>query len=130
MAETEAKLENTGDGEGRRSNPNPIFSLLSRLHLFHFPPPKPESVVVAEQPIPPVGESEKKPVVARLPKAPDDFPSIKLEAEECEQNTNPIVLWQVYAIGGFYVLRWVLARLRERRTRRRPSDDEPAPADD
>ncbi|GFS30141.1 hypothetical protein Acr_00g0010370 [Actinidia rufa] len=130
MAETEAKLEKTGDGEGRRSNPNPILNLLSRFHLFNFPPPKPENVVVAEQPITPVGESEKKPVVVRLPKAPTDFPSIKLEAEECEQNTNPIVLWQVYAIGGFYVLSWVLARLKERRTRRSPSDDEPAPADD
>lgn len=38
--------------------------------------------------------------------------------------------FQVYAIGGFFVLRWAWARWNERRGKKRPSDDDPSVADD
>ncbi|KAL0403577.1 UNVERIFIED_CONTAM: hypothetical protein Sradi_1998500 [Sesamum radiatum] len=59
------------------------------------------------------------------------FPPLKLEAEaeEGERNTNPVLLWQVYAIGGFFILRWAWTRWNERKGQKK-SDDEPPPAHD
>ncbi|KAL7184806.1 hypothetical protein ACSBR2_026863 [Camellia fascicularis] len=141
MAEREEKVESTeivvsSDGEVRRnSNPNPIFSFFQKLQLFIFPPPlkrddsKSKSVVVSsEQPMSTIGDEsvkeEVKPVAVKVPNPCPDMPSLKLQADECDQNTNPIVLWQVYAIGGFFILRWALARWKERMAKKKLADEE------
>ncbi|GMP68488.1 hypothetical protein CsSME_00028099 [Camellia sinensis var. sinensis] len=115
MAEREEKVESTeivvsSDGEVRRnSNPNPIFSFFQKLQLFIFPPPskrddaKSKSVVVSsEQPMSTIGDEsvkeEVKPVAVKVPNPCPDMPSLKLQADECDQNTNPIVLWQVLTV--------------------------------
>ncbi|XP_052184874.1 uncharacterized protein LOC127796657 [Diospyros lotus] len=146
MAHSEAQVGTAevmaSEGGGRRSNPNtnrnpnPIASLLSMLNISNlFPPPK-RDANKAEPPARPLGggdsneaKQEEKPVVVKVPRPQTELPSLKLEAEGSEQNTNPIVLWQVYAIGGFFVLKWVLARWNER-SKKRSSDEEPSPGDD
>ncbi|XWS75259.1 hypothetical protein CRYUN_Cryun01aG0070700 [Craigia yunnanensis] len=61
-------------------------------------------------------------------------PPLEFEAEECVGRTsNPIVLWQVYAIGGFFLLKWIWARWKERKemgSKKESDDDEQPPADD
>ncbi|XAR72170.1 hypothetical protein NMG60_11018719 [Bertholletia excelsa] len=104
--------------------------------LFNFPPWKREAkseAVLPEKPektVPRREEEEKKPVVARFPRSQPEIPSLKLEAEGSEQSTNPIVLWQVYAIGGFFILRWALARWKERKPKKKSSDGEPSAAEE
>ncbi|KAA8539212.1 hypothetical protein F0562_025904 [Nyssa sinensis] len=130
MAEIELKPEN---GETKR--PNPLFSFLSNLPLFNLLPLNREKenseVVVSEKTTKIVDEEpeaeETKQVIVKFPDTPPAVPPLKLEAEESEQETNPVVLWQVYAIGGFFVLRWLWARWNERRAKKRSSDDEPRP---
>ncbi|CAK9174285.1 unnamed protein product [Ilex paraguariensis] len=144
MAETDPKLGNSEiipkDTVDSNRPTNPILSLIPNfLQNFKFPPLKQQgkAKVVTDDSGPPPIETgvkddlnEAKPGFVRLPRK--SSPEVKLEAEECEQNTNtnPVVLWQVYAVGGFFVLRWAWARWNERRGRRKPSDEEPSPADD
>ncbi|XP_031500877.1 uncharacterized protein LOC116264673 [Nymphaea colorata] len=42
-------------------------------------------------------------------------PPLKLETEESAEGVNPSNMWQVYALGGFMILRWIWARWRERK---------------
>lgn len=106
MANREVKIEKTEivvrDGEER--HPNPILCLLSRFPFFNFLQPKrdsakPDNIISEKKTATIVGESGeegKKPVVVKVPNPkPTDLPSLKLEGEECDRNTNPIVLWQV-----------------------------------
>ncbi|KAK2998221.1 hypothetical protein RJ639_024173 [Escallonia herrerae] len=112
----------------------PLFSLFSKaLQPFIAAPP------------PPTGAAPKPAtdVLETCPKAANKYsdepkpngvkfirstvPPLKLEAEIEGRETNPALLWQVYAVGGFFILRWVWARWNERR---RPSDENPAPEDD
>lgn len=65
----------------------------------------------------------------RLPNR-QTIPPLKLEAEELEQDTNPVVLWQVYTIGGFFILKWAWARWNERRANKKSTTEDPPPADD
>ncbi|TXG49375.1 hypothetical protein EZV62_025250 [Acer yangbiense] len=83
-----------------------------------------------------------KPNLARFPDSigPRIPPPLDFEAEEpAGRTSNPIVLWQVYALGGFLVLRWVWARWKERKERDAKNDSSddnsnepppPPPADD
>lgn len=52
-------------------------------------------------------------------------PPLKLESEDADRQTNPLVLWQVYAVGGFFVLKWAWGRWNERRERKKPSNEDP-----
>ncbi|KAH7680558.1 hypothetical protein IHE45_05G000700 [Dioscorea alata] len=49
-------------------------------------------------------------------------PLLKLQVEESSESMNPNNMWQVYALGGFMVLRWMWARWRERNTGGRSED--------
>ncbi|KAL7109243.1 hypothetical protein ACP275_06G163900 [Erythranthe tilingii] len=127
--------------EEREKNPIILFftSVLSSIKL-PFPPPKMNAVKVepaapqAAEPIaikPAAVEIEaEKPVAVTFPK--QSFAPLKLEAEseEAERSTNPVFLWQVYAVGGFVVLRWAWKRWNERKGQKKPDDDEPPPAHD
>ncbi|XXG63006.1 hypothetical protein AAC387_Pa05g1280 [Persea americana] len=57
------------------------------------------------------------PTSVTLPVSRQDYPSLKLEVEESDEDMNPRNMWQVYALGGFLVLRWIWARWRERKSR-------------
>lgn len=111
--------------DDQQSKPtNPIISFISSvLQLFKPPPPTKKIEPIDSKPIA-SAEDEDKPAVVKFPR--QDLPSLKLESEGAEPNTNPIVLWQVYAIGGFFVLRWAWARWKERQNRK-PSGEEPPP---
>ncbi|CAH9065791.1 unnamed protein product [Cuscuta europaea] len=111
--------------EEQKNKPiNPLLSVLSAL-LQLFKPPSPKPAAPDEtQPINPeqeLAKEEEKPSVVKFPRA--EFPSLKLESQESETDTNPVVLWQVYAIGGFFVLKWAWSRWNERKLKKRPSNE-------
>ncbi|OIS98393.1 PREDICTED: uncharacterized protein LOC109232017 [Nicotiana attenuata] len=140
MAETTTTIStdsipNPDAGKDDKPNKNPIFSLLcSFLQLFKPPLPnkkkiEPTATTSEAKPTQVSGEEEKQnPAVVKFPR--QELPSLKLESEGAEPDTNPIVLWQVYAIGGFFILRWAWTRWNERRGNGRPSNDEPPPSQD
>ncbi|KAM7526828.1 hypothetical protein LguiA_016730 [Lonicera macranthoides] len=144
MEDTEPAPPTTSSTQAiaHKDTPNPLFSLFSNflqtlnfplLHaFFNFPPPKVAATKQEEKSVSvtlPTNEEAKVGTVKFPDSRPAVFP-LKLESEELERDTNPVVLWQVYAIGGFFVLRWAWARWNERRGKKRPSDDDPAVADD
>ncbi|XP_047307166.1 uncharacterized protein LOC124910546 [Impatiens glandulifera] len=109
------------------------FSFLHQFPLFNFffrnqDASKQETVTVEQIP---KEESKPKPNPAFV-KFPTTLPSVlslKLEGEESEkeESSNPVVLWQVYVIGGVLVGKWLISRWQERRAKDNPSseDDDP-----
>ncbi|KAI3721835.1 hypothetical protein L2E82_32854 [Cichorium intybus] len=135
MADKETLIVQKTDDESNRP-PNPFSLLFTKFtQVFNFPFP----------PLPPAKKDEVKveterkaivrggEVVEVTKTATVTYPDgrkttvtpLKLESEEAGQETSPAVLWQVYAIGGFFVLRWAIGRWKERRTKKKPSDDVP-----
>ncbi|KAJ7974960.1 Dihydrolipoamide acetyltransferase component of pyruvate dehydrogenase complex [Quillaja saponaria] len=116
--------------------PKNIFSLLPKFKLeFPFLKPNPPNtqtttgkdevktkVVVDDDGG--IGNESQKPNVVRYPKRELVVPPpLEVEAEE-SGTSNPVILWQVYALGGFIVLRWIWAKWNERRAQGKSSDDE------
>ncbi|XP_071732985.1 uncharacterized protein [Rutidosis leptorrhynchoides] len=114
---------------------SPIISKFTEVLSLLFPPSPPakvETVSNAAGDAVSLGSEvaeDTKPVSVRFPVAPTtDGGPLKLESEEMEKDTNPAVLWQVYAIGGFFIMKWALARWKERRINKKPSnEDSPTP---
>ncbi|KAM4071996.1 hypothetical protein ACJW30_11G101400 [Castanea mollissima] len=71
-------------------------------------------------------DSTKKPDVVKFAeRKPLIPPPLAVEAEETSSKTsNPFILWQVYALGGFIVLKWIWGRWQERKAQRGPDDDD------
>lgn len=143
--------ENTEIASSPRKQENKsILSLLPKFQLnlpffFNQQPKKAEETVVSKGTAKTSTVSEAhdgnassvKPSLARFPDATRPIlpPPIELEAEEpAGRTSNPVVLWQVYALGGFLVMRWIWARWQERKERsgKKDSDDknESSPADE
>ncbi|KAI4352626.1 hypothetical protein L6164_006860 [Bauhinia variegata] len=82
-----------------------------------------QNAVVSDEAI---SNESLKPDFVRFPKRELIVPPpLETEAEEQSNKTsNPIILWQVYALGGFLVLKWVWARWNERRGKGTSSDDD------
>ncbi|KAF4367992.1 hypothetical protein F8388_002603 [Cannabis sativa] len=109
----------TQTNEVNPNQPVNIFSLFTKfIHQFPFFKPKPntESASVAE--VEPRqgraavdGGESSKPDIVRFPKAQLAVPP-------------PVA---VYALGGFLVLKWVLARWKERKGQKDDSSDEDQP---
>ncbi|KAL3834105.1 hypothetical protein ACJIZ3_008841 [Penstemon smallii] len=59
-----------------------------------------------------------------FPRKSDNLSSLKLESVDAERSTNPLILWQVYAIGGFFVLRWAWTRWNELKGQKKSNDDD------
>ncbi|XP_031096255.1 uncharacterized protein LOC116000322 [Ipomoea triloba] len=122
----------TSKDEQQNKPTNPLLALLSAfLQLFKLPSPKPAAPEEAQMlnPEPQVAKEEEKPSVVKFPR--QELPSLKLEAQGPEADTNPVVLWQVYAIGGYFILRWAWTRWNERRGKKAPSnEEEPPPPND
>ncbi|KAL1817369.1 hypothetical protein DCAR_0521795 [Daucus carota subsp. sativus] len=126
MGDSNAIIVNNKENQETPTNPNPFVSLLTNFtKFFNFPQPKSAAPNPEAKPENP---KSKAPVVVAYPSKQTAAP-LKLEAEDLEKNTNPVVLWQVYAIGGFFVLKWAWARYNERRAKKKTNDD-PPPADD
>ncbi|PWA78978.1 hypothetical protein CTI12_AA210430 [Artemisia annua] len=53
--------------------------------------------------------------------APAAATPLKLESEDADRQTNPLV----YAVGGFFVLKWAWGRWNERRERKKSSNEDP-----
>ncbi|KAI6669247.1 hypothetical protein NL676_004132 [Syzygium grande] len=110
-----------------RKNAFPFFPDFGFKFPFQFRKKEP---IPAKEPEPAGGESEggstsEKPDVVRFPhKSSEPPPPLKLEVEEEPGKTsNPVILWQVYALGGFLILKWVWGRWQERKARK-GSDDQ------
>ncbi|XP_059307644.1 uncharacterized protein LOC132059143 [Lycium ferocissimum] len=119
----------TASDDQQNKPTNPIMSFICGVLQFFKPPPPNNNKIeeTTSDPKPTVSViKEEKPDVVKFPKQ-DLETSLKLESEGTETNTNPVVLWQVYAIGGFFVLRWAWSRWNERRGNKKPSDEEPPP---
>ncbi|KAG9136617.1 hypothetical protein Leryth_020266 [Lithospermum erythrorhizon] len=119
--------ENNDAQKQEKPNNNSIVSFLVNIfQLLPFPkvqPKKPEVEVVQEN------VEELKPTFVKFPKK-EEFPSLKFEAEGGDTDTNPLLLYQVYAIGGFFVLRWAWCRWNELRMKKKPSNEEPPSSED
>ncbi|KAI5344291.1 hypothetical protein PRUPE_2G091100 [Prunus persica] len=137
MAENTEIVSKEEDPKG----PKNLFSLFPKFKLqFPFLKQEPKAgVAVEDEPMKAVAGDEglesktQKPDTVRFPKAQLVVPPpVAVENEEPSTKTsNPIILWQVYAIGGFLVLRWIWARWNERRDRKEgSSDDERSSPDD
>ncbi|GFQ00350.1 hypothetical protein PHJA_002179000 [Phtheirospermum japonicum] len=74
-------------------------------------------------------ESNNKAAVVTFPRHTYAPLKLEAEAEGAERTTNPVILWQVYAIGSYYILRWAWIKWNERKGQNR-SDNEPPPARD
>lgn len=120
---------------------NPLFSLISKFfgnpQQLKNEQDKKAETAQKEESVKRVGgeERDSKPNVVRFPLTQPEVkvPPLKLESDEAEKDTNPIVLWQVYALGGFIVLRWVWAKWQERKAAKAKKDEsgeEKPPADD
>ncbi|XP_038886165.1 uncharacterized protein LOC120076415 [Benincasa hispida] len=106
--------------------PFPWFSFLPKFD-FRLPFPinggkKPPAVVVDEGRK--ADDDAQKPEFVRFPKAELPVASVEAEADVSGKTSNPAVIWQVYALGGFLILSWAWARWKERRPQRRSNDDE------
>lgn len=103
MADTTTTTTISGDSitvtDDQKNNPtNPLASFISSvLQLFKPPPASSKKIepTAATSDLKPIASAEKeeKAAVVKFPR--QDLPSLKLETEGAEPNTNPIVLWQV-----------------------------------
>ncbi|KAI9118747.1 hypothetical protein K1719_010192 [Acacia pycnantha] len=73
------------------------------------------------------GSDSAKPSFVRFPKTQLVVPPpLETEVEESSKTSNPVILWQVYALGAILVSRWIWARWTERRPKgRKPNDEDP-----
>ncbi|KAE8713870.1 putative Aspartate/glutamate/uridylate kinase family protein [Hibiscus syriacus] len=114
--------------------PRNFFSMFPKVDLkfplFYQPSKKPEVSVKKEEEIEILKPSSL--FLGNRRKIPGP---LEFEAEECLGRTsNPIVLWQVYAIGGIFLVKWIWARWKERKEmgskKESPNEDEQPPAVD
>ncbi|CAE6075955.1 unnamed protein product [Arabidopsis arenosa] len=101
-------------------------------NLFAFLQPKPPPATIDANAPKPTGEKEPQKSTYETVSFPYTPPKsaepIKFEAEPSSGRTsNSVILWQVYALGGFLVLKWAWARWNERNER---SDKNEATGDD
>ncbi|OAY38939.1 uncharacterized protein LOC110623931 [Manihot esculenta] len=130
--------------------PKNLFSFLKRfglkLPVFNEDKKAPSKSVVKDEAEMAVGgdgeadNTKQRPNFVRFPNAhPIIPPPLDIELEESSGKThNPVIIWQVYALGGFIILKWVWARWKERKERAKkaspdndqPSDEYLSPPDD
>ncbi|KAF8099755.1 hypothetical protein N665_0237s0010 [Sinapis alba] len=99
------------------------------VNLFPFLKPKPPASVNGADGGPkPTGGGDKETqnsTVSFPYNPPKSTEPLKLEAEPSSGSTsNSLVIWQVYALGGFLVLKWAWARWNERNETSDKKDDD------
>ncbi|CAM8886249.1 unnamed protein product [Rhodiola kirilowii] len=103
--------------------PNPFISLLQNFRLpFPLPgAPRSNSEKSREE-----DTSDKTADVVRfsdpIPAVP---PPLKIESEESTQSAA--VVWQVYALGGYLLARWIWGKWKEKHNKDQPSDENTPP---
>ncbi|KAJ4890107.1 hypothetical protein Rs2_29855 [Raphanus sativus] len=119
------------------SPPPPQLNLPSFVvNLFPFLKPKSPANVTDGGPKPTGGDKETQNSTVSFPyNPPKSTEPLKVEAEPSSGTTsNSLVIWQVYALGGFLVLKWAWARWNERNEKKKSTDDDddqaPHPEDD
>ncbi|XP_009115931.1 uncharacterized protein LOC103841161 [Brassica rapa] len=134
MAEQPQQQQRSSD-----SSPHQLKLPSFVVNLFPFLQPKsPASVNGADgAPKPTVGVSKDKETQNSTVSFPYNPPKsaepLKVEAEPSSGSTsNSLVIWQVYALGGFLVLKWAWARWNERnatsdKKEEEEDDDDQAP---
>ncbi|XP_075502732.1 uncharacterized protein LOC142540458 [Primulina tabacum] len=120
---------------------NPILAFFSNLlRGIKLPLPNNDAMVEPAAVTPSAEPMEKKPTViedesvnpSSVKFPTQGFTPLKLETDsvEAEPDTNPLLLWQVYAIGGFFILRWAWTRWNERKGRKKSDNEPPTDPDD
>lgn len=134
MAEQPQQQQRSSD-----SSPHQLKLPSFVVNLFPFLQPKsPASVNGADgAPKPAAGVSKDKETQNSTVSFPYNPPKsaepLKVEAEPSSGSTsNSLVIWQVYALGGFLVLKWAWARWNERnatsdKKEEEEDDDDQAP---
>ncbi|XP_010278267.1 PREDICTED: uncharacterized protein LOC104612525 [Nelumbo nucifera] len=127
MAESEENKAITSREAKQQKAQGPWFSLFPGFRI-PFAPLKQETKVATTNTVDEESKAQK-PEFVSLPDARQEYSPLKLEVDEAVQGSSSRVLWQVYALGGFMVLRWIWARWKERRAKD-DSSGEPSPGDD
>ncbi|KAE9589839.1 hypothetical protein Lal_00021520 [Lupinus albus] len=75
-------------------------------------------------------EGTKVPKIVRFPKnqvvVPPPLETLVDPQDSSYKTSNPVILWQVYALGAFFISRWAWARWNERKGQgKSPKDDGP-----
>lgn len=129
MADKDGILVSSEAPKDQKKNAFPFFPNFGFKFPFQFP--KKDPTPVKEPELAGAGggggggESEgEKPDVVMFPRKPlEPPPALKLEVEEeAGKTSNPVILWQVYALGGFLILKWVWGRWQERKARKGGDD--------
>ncbi|KAI3984644.1 hypothetical protein MKX01_004007 [Papaver californicum] len=129
MAETESKsivVESSSPSSNNRGPFSVIQDIIANF-LSQFNNKKAEEVVV-------VSEVKKKeeikakqspPDVVKFPDSRPDYTGLKLTVEEVEpqQESGGNNMWQVYALGGFMLLRWGWAKWKEAQANKNDKPD-------
>ncbi|KAL0714206.1 hypothetical protein Bca4012_021185 [Brassica carinata] len=123
MAEPQQQQQPTSDSPPPFQLKLPSFV----VNLFPFLKPKPLAPVNGADggPKPTGGDKETQNSKVSFPyNPPNSTEPLKVEAEPSSGSTsNSLVIWQVYALGGFLVLKWAWARWNERNATSDKKDD-------
>ncbi|KAJ0253544.1 Uncharacterized protein HA466_0112150 [Hirschfeldia incana] len=97
------------------------------VNLFPFLQPKSPASVSGADGGPKLVSKEKESQNSKVSfpyNPPKNAEPLKVEAEPSSGSTsNSLVIWQVYALGGFLVLKWAWARWNERNEAKKSTDD-------
>ncbi|KAG6402214.1 hypothetical protein SASPL_139089 [Salvia splendens] len=127
-------MGDSGNIAEEQKNPFVVFftNLLSSIKLPSPPKKngaKPEHAVEAAEPLKSAADDEKNPGFVTFPRQNVEQIKLEGEADAAGRTTNPLILWQVYALGGILVARWAWMRWNERKGQKKP-DDGPPPSQD
>ncbi|CAH8385222.1 unnamed protein product [Eruca vesicaria subsp. sativa] len=102
------------------------------VNLFPFLKPKSPPNGADGGPKPTGGDKETQNSKVSFPyNPPKNAEPLKCEAEPSSGSTsNSLVIWQVYALGGFLVLKWAWARWNERNDKKKTTDGNDDAEDD
>ncbi|GAV74295.1 hypothetical protein CFOL_v3_17775 [Cephalotus follicularis] len=138
--DTVTKNHHQGQQQEAPKNNKDVFSFLPKLDLkIKLPFFNQEAIREGRQPITVVvakeepknhrmavtteAESHNPDFVKLSDERPIIPPPLELQAEQpAGRTSNPLVLWQVYALTGFMVVQWVWARWKERKERAAKKD--------
>ncbi|KAI3834431.1 hypothetical protein MKX03_032542 [Papaver bracteatum] len=124
--ETESKsiaVESSSDNRGPFSVIQEIIA--NFLSQVNNNKKKGEEVVVVSEVIEKNETKQSPPDVVKFPDSRQDYSGLKLTVEEVEpqQESGGNNMWQVYALGGFMLLRWGWAKWKEAQANKNDKPD-------
>ncbi|CAM8960748.1 unnamed protein product [Rhodiola kirilowii] len=97
--------------------PNPFVSLLQNFRLSFPFPANPQSDSQDSS------ANKTDVVIFTTDPRPAVPPPLKIESDESSQRSAAVV-WQVYALGGYLLARWIWGKWKEKRNNDQPPSDE------